>query len=45
MGQELINRKVENESEAIDLSKIPTGIYLVHLFSTNGSVVKKIYVR
>ncbi len=45
MGKELINRKVENESEAIDLSKIPTGIYLVHLFSTNGSVVKKIYVR
>ncbi|MFL2571491.1 MAG: T9SS type A sorting domain-containing protein [Parvicellaceae bacterium] len=45
IGQELINRKVENESEAIDLSKIPTGFYLVHLFSTNGSVVKKIYVR
>jgi len=41
-GQIIINKKITNNVEAVDLSSQPVGIYFVKLQSSNNTVVKKI---
>lgn len=41
-GRMLMSGKVANQSETIDLQELSSGIYLLHLNSENGVIIKKV---
>lgn len=41
-GRMLMSAKVANQSETIDLQELSSGVYLLHLNSENGVIIKKV---